>query len=55
MESSARIAADILIAALAATQNRIVSLDAKQASEIAEALKIIHKAVDSCRNSPQKP
>ena len=54
MNSPARIAADILIATLTATQDRIMNVDAKQASEIAEAFKIIHEAVDACMNPPQK-
>ena len=54
MEASVRIAADILIAAIGATENRITSLDANQAKELAEALKIIHQAVEECRNPTKK-
>jgi hypothetical protein len=54
MESSTRIAADILIAAVAATQNRITTLDEKQAKELAEAFKIIHKAVEEARDPTRK-
>jgi hypothetical protein len=54
MDSSIRIAADILIAAVAATENRITAIDEKQAKELAEAYKIIHKAVEQCRDPSKK-
>ena len=38
MDSSIRVAADILIAAVAATENRITAIDEKQAKELAKAL-----------------
>ena len=38
MDSSIRVAADILIAAVAATKDRIITIDEKQAKALAECL-----------------
>lgn len=54
MESSIRVAADILIAAIAATENRITAIDDKQAEALAAAYRIIHKAVEECRDPSRK-
>ena len=54
MESSIRVAADILIAAVASMENRITVIDEKQAKQLAEAYKIIHAAVEECRDPSKK-
>lgn len=54
MDSSIRIAADILIATIAATENRIAAIDEKQAAALAAAYKIIHAAVEECRDPSRK-
>lgn len=54
MDSSLRVAADILIAAIAATENRITAIDEKQAEALATAYRVIYMVVEECRDPSKK-